>query len=156
MPAGALPAASLLAALALAAPLGSPRGADEPSPPIAERPGIYFEGTSLCSLEDPRATTSFARPAHLPKTPSLRVVLSRAAAAFGIDERSLLLIERRLGGIILIEVPIAVTPVAGREATYDVVPEAELRPDDYAFAVTRDSAITFFGCGFTTLPASGP
>jgi hypothetical protein len=129
-------------ALALAA-----AGADVPS-----SPGIYFEDGALCGLEKPAVDTTFRNPAHLPRTPRFLLVLSQAARDFGVDEQSLLLIQRRLGGIILIDVPITVTAVPERDAVYEVVPARELLFDDYSFAIKKDLAIVFFGCGFTTLP----
>jgi hypothetical protein len=117
-------------------------------------PGIYHENVALCSLEKPVLSTTFRNPAHLPRAPELVLVLSQAARDFGIDEESLLLIERRLGGIILIDVPITVTAIPDRETTYKVVPTRELQLDDYAFAIKKDSAIVFFGCSFTTLPSA--
>ncbi len=125
-------------------------------PAAARRPGIYFQDTSLCGLEQPAPSTDFRNPARLPSAPSFLLVLSRGAEAFGIRPESLLLIERRLGGIILIEVPITATAVAGQDATYEVVPARELWPDDYAFAIKQDAAIVFFGCIFTTLPSGDP
>lgn len=121
--------------------------------PSAQRsPGVYFESALLCSLEKPVVTTTFRNLAHLPSTSRFVLVLSDAAKDFGLSGESLLLIERRLGGIILREAPINVTAVPDRESTYDVVPANELQPDDYSFAIKRDSAIVFFGCSFTTLP----
>lgn len=124
----------------------------EPTP--ARAPGIYFENAALCSLEKPELSTTFRNLRRLPSAPSFTMVLSKAARDFGIDDESLLLIERRLGGIILIDVPIAVTADPEREASYTIVPQKELWPDDYSFAIKKDSAIVFFGCSFTTLPGS--
>lgn len=121
--------------------------------PAAPRPpGIYFGDVALCSLEKPAPTTAFRSAARLPKSPSFELVLSKAALDFGIDDESLLLIERRLGGIIMISVRITATAVPGREGVYEVLPAADLWPDDYSFAISRNSAIVFFGCSFTTLP----
>ena len=115
-------------------------------------PGIHFEERSLCSLEKPAVSTTFRNLPHLPRTPRFVLVLSKAARDFGIDAASLLLVERRLGGMILKEVPITVTAVEGREDTYDIEPGGELPFDDYSFAIKKDDAIAFFGCSFTTLP----
>lgn len=121
-------------------------------PTARSAPGIYFENAALCSLAKPVLSTTFRDLAHLPNTPEFTLVLSKAAKDFGLSDEKLLLIQRRLGGIILLDVTIAVTPVPDREATYKVVPARELQPDDYSFAIKKDSAIVFFGCGFTTLP----
>jgi hypothetical protein len=136
----------MIAALLLVASLS------DADPGARRSPGIYFEDVTLCSLEKPALDTTFRNPAHLPRTPRFVVVLSEAARDFGLSDQGLLLIQRRLGGIILIDFPIAVTQVPDRDATYDVVPDRELPFDDFAFAIKRDSAIVFFGCNFTTLP----
>ena len=124
-------------------------GAESAAP---RSPAIYFESAALCSLEKPELTTTFRNLRHLPNAPSFTMVLSKAAREFGISDEGLLLIERRLGGIILADVPIAVTAAPDREGSYKIVPARELRPDDYSFAIQKDSAIVFFGCSFTTLP----
>jgi hypothetical protein len=135
----------MMALLAIAAVL-------EGTEAIPTSPGIHFEKTALCSLARPAVTTTFRNLEHLPTTPRFVLVLSKAARDFGIDDQSLLLIQRRLGGIVLLEVPITVTAIEGREDAYRVVPDRELWLDDYSFAVKKDAAITFFGCSFTTLP----
>lgn len=124
-------------------------GAAEPAP---RAPGIHVEDAPLCSLEEPVVTTTFRDLAHLPRTPRFVLVLSEAARDFGISDESLMLIQRRLGGILLTNVPITVTAVPDHEGTYDVVPARELQFDDHSFAIKKDTAIVFFGCGFTTLP----
>ncbi|HEX9710460.1 MAG TPA: hypothetical protein VGB42_10910 [Candidatus Thermoplasmatota archaeon] len=125
----------------------------EGAEPAAPRPpGIYFGDVALCSLEKPAPTTTFRSVARLPKAPSFVLVLSKAAMDFGINDESLLLIERRLGGVIMISVRITATVVPGREGVYEILPAADLWPDDYSFAISKNSAIVFFGCSFTTLP----
>jgi hypothetical protein len=122
----------------------------EPAAPSS--PGIYFGETPLCSLEAPEVSTTFRNLPRLPDTPKFTLHSSKAAREFGISAESLLLIERRLGGIILIDVPITVTAVPGREAAYEIVLAKPLQPDDYSFAIKRDAALAFFGCSFSTLP----
>jgi hypothetical protein len=134
--------APLVTALAIAGSAGDgPRG-----------PGIHFGGTALCDLGKPAVSTTFRNLAHLPRNPRFELVLSKAAREFGIDDGSLLLIERRLGGMILKDVAITVTAIEGREGVYTVEPAAELPLDDFSFAIRKDEAIAFFGCSFTTLP----
>lgn len=123
---------------------------DAPGAPTSS--GVFHEGVSLCSLEAPAVTTDFRPAVRLDKDASFTMVLSKAAAEFGIRADTLLLVERRLGGIILVDVPIDTAPVPGREGAYAVKPKAELRPDDYSFAIKKGDAVAFFGCSFTTLP----
>ena len=118
----------------------------------ARAPGIHFEGAPLCDLGKPAVSTTFRNLAHLPRNARFELVISNAAREFGIDDKSLLLIERRLGGMILKDVAITVTAIENREGAYTVEPAAELPLDDFSFAIRKDEAIAFFGCSFTTLP----
>jgi hypothetical protein len=132
---------SLLAALVLAA-----------TPAPRSTPGIYLDDAPLCSLEKPETVAAFKNPTRTAKPASFVMVLGDAARQFGISGPDLVLIERRLGGIILIDVPITATALPDRDDAYTVVPKEPLRPDDYSFAIVKDTKVVFFGCNFTTLP----
>ena len=101
-------------------------------------PGMYHGTDAICSLEKPEISTRFNHQPRVAEQPSFVLVLSKAAVDFGIDEKSLQLIHRKLGGIFLIGVEIEVTAREGSEGVFDVRPTGKLLRDTYAFAIKKE------------------